>query len=129
MPRSKKLLPVPFIFCLFLFFFSTCKKEEIKRIIKVTTDDVSQIATKSATLNGTVIDIGEGITGHGFCWSTTNYPTIELTTITQLGSKNSKGSFSSNLINLIPNTTYYIRSYGSDGETVKYGNEKSFITE
>ena len=129
MLRSKKLLPVPFIFCLFLFFFSTCKKEEITRIIKVTTDDVSQITTKSATVNGTIVDIGEGITEYGFCWSTTNNPTIELTTKTQLGSKNSKGSFSSNLTILIPNTTYYIRSYGSDGETVKYGNEKSFYTE
>ncbi len=125
----KKLLLIPFIFCLFLYFFSSCKKEEIKRIIKVTTDEVSQIATKSATANGTIVDIGEGITEHGFCWSTTNNPTIELTTKTQLGSKNSKGSFTSNLTNLTTNTTYYIRSYASDVETIRYGNEKSFKTE
>jgi hypothetical protein len=129
MLRSKKLLFIPFIFCLFLFFHTTCKKEEIKRIIKVTTDDVSQITTKSATLNGTIVDIGEGITEHGFCWSTTNNPTIELTTKTQLGSKNSKNSFTSSLTNLTPNTTYYIKSYASDGEAVKYGKEKSFKTE
>ena len=129
MLRSKKILFFSFIICLFLYFISSCKKEEIKKIIKVTTDNVSQITTKSATLNGTIVDIGEGITEHGFYWSTTNNPTIELTTKTQLGSKNSKGSFSSNLTNLTPNTTYYIRSYGSDGETVKYGNEKSFSTQ
>jgi len=129
MPGYKKLLLNLFIASLLICFHTSCKKEEIKRIIKVTTDEVTQLKTKSATVNGTIIDIGEGITEHGFCWSTTNNPTIELSTKTQLGLKNSKGSFTGNLTNLTPNTTYYVRSYASDGETIKYGNEKSFKTE
>jgi len=95
--------------------------------MKVRTDEITQI-NLIVTVKGTIIDVGEGIgiTEHGFCWSTTNNPTIELATKTQLGSKNSKGSFSSNLTGLSLEITYFVRAYATNSIGTAYGNEISF---
>ena len=129
MLRCKKLLLNLFIASLFVCFHPSCKKEPIKREIQVTTGEVTQITTKSAIAKGTIIDLGEGITEHGFCWSTSQNPTIGNSDKTQLGSVESRGNYSSDISGLTPNTTYYVRAYAGDGETMKYGDEKSFKTE
>ena len=64
-----------FSLCILLILFS-CKKVELNRINKVTTDDVSVLNT-DVNAKGTIIDISkEGIAKYGHCWSTNAIPTI-----------------------------------------------------
>lgn len=59
-------------------------------------------------------------------WSTTQNPTIDLTTKTNDGS--GTGSFTSTITELTANTTYYVRAYATNSVGTAYGNEVSFPT-
>src|SRR5690606_29088515 len=67
------------------------------------------------------------ITSKGVVWSTSPTPTTSLTTKPKVGTGSS--IFSSDLINLIPGTIYYVRAYiiNSDGTT--YSEEVAFETQ
>jgi hypothetical protein len=70
-------------------------------------------------------DGGATVTSRGICWSVSPNPTItDDTTI----NGNGTGTFSSNLIGLNANTTYYVRSYAVNSAGITYGNEISFTT-
>jgi len=117
-----------FILSFLLFLPFACKKFEPNRIIEVTTDSVTDVAYRSCTAQGSIIDIGEdGITQHGFCWSTSQNPTLADNKM-ELGPKNSPGRFSEFLTELSPNTTYYIKAFAQSHDEVFYGDQKSFVT-
>jgi hypothetical protein len=93
----------------------------------LTTTVVSGITTNSAISGGTINNDGGGtITARGVVWSTTQNPTITLTTKTNDGVNT--GTYTSNLTNLAPNTTYFIRSYATNSAGTSYGNQLSFTT-
>jgi hypothetical protein len=86
----------------------------------------SAIAGTTATSGGSVSnDGGSAITARGVCWSTTTNPTIANSKTTESGTT---GSFSSNLTGLSISTTYYVRSYATNGVGTAYGSEISFNT-
>lgn len=93
----------------------------------VTTGEVTDITSTSATASGTVTTEGGTIlTAVGVCWSTETAPTIE-------GEHTDEGAltgdFTSALTGLQRNTTYYVRAYATDGEgDTIYGDEVSFTT-
>ena len=92
------------------------------------TTAVSGITTNAAASGGTVSNDGGGnITARGIVWSTTQNPTIVVTTKTSDGT--GTGSFTSNLSNLIQNTTYYLRAYATNSSGTSYGNEISITTQ
>ena len=92
----------------------------------VTTNSVSNITFESATCGGNVTyDGGANVTARGVCWSTSQNPTISDNKTTD-GS--GTGSFTSNLINLNENTTYYVRAYATNEKGTSYGEQKSFTT-
>ncbi|OFX16748.1 MAG: hypothetical protein A2033_18310 [Bacteroidetes bacterium GWA2_31_9] len=66
------------------------------------------------------------IVDRGVCWSTTSPPTIA-DFISSDGSGNGS-SVTSIIDGLIPNTTYYVKSYADNGTTVVYGTSQSFTT-
>jgi uncharacterized protein (TIGR02145 family) len=111
---------------IFISLFNSCKK--IEREAKVETGAVTEITTTSARAAGNIIDLGEGITNHGHCWSVTANPTIS-DSKTSLGIVTKTGSFTSVLQNLQPGTKYYIKGYvkNENGE-VHFGSESSFTT-
>jgi hypothetical protein len=79
-------------------------------------------------VQGNIIEQGEGgIKQHGHCWSETSNPTIS-NHKTDFGSRNSAGTFNSTLVELSPNTQYYVRAYATDNEGTTYGNEINFVT-
>lgn len=93
----------------------------------VTTQAVTDIGTTTATGNGNVTVLGApNLTQHGVCWSTSTNPTIALPTKTEQGAKNTTGAFTSNITGLTPNTTYYVRAYGTNSEGTSYGGQVSF---
>ena len=92
----------------------------------VTTNNVTNITSSSAICGGNVTSDGNTtVTSRGICWSEYPNPTINDNKTTD-GS--GKGSFTSNLINLTENTTYYVRAYATNGKGTSYGEEKSFKT-
>jgi uncharacterized protein (TIGR02145 family) len=90
----------------------------------VTTETVSSIQPNSAISGGNIP--GEIYSNErGVCWSTTSNPTINGSRTTD-GS--GFGSFTSSLINLSGNTTYYVRAYATNSYGTGYGEELQFIT-
>jgi len=91
------------------------------------TNPVTSIAATSAVSGANITsDGGTSITARGIVWSTAPNPTISLTTRTTDGT--GIGSFSSSLIGLTPNTTYFVRAYATNSAGTAYGNEVTFKT-
>ena len=112
-----------------LLLFFACEKIENTKILKIKTDDVTNILATAATVNGTVVDPGEkDILQHGFCWSVTPNPSTALSTKTELGKPYTTSSFSSNITGLSSNSKYYVRAYVTNTSITIYGNEIEFIT-
>ena len=95
----------------------------------VTTNDISNITTNSAACGGNVTSDGNGtVTARGICWSTSPNPTINNLYDEKTEDGSGTGIFTSNLINLTENTTYYVRAYATNEKGTAYGEEKSFKT-
>jgi sugar lactone lactonase YvrE len=92
---------------------------------------VSTISSTSITTNSGTITVivssdgGATVTARGVCWSTATNPTIADDKTTD---GTGIGNFSSAMTSLLPNTTYYIRSYATNSVGTKYGNQLSFTT-
>jgi uncharacterized protein (TIGR02145 family) len=70
-------------------------------------------------------DGGSPVTSRGVVWSTSPNPTI---TSSKVNEGNGKGSFSTTLPNLAPNTTYYIRAFATNEVGTGYGSEIKVTT-
>ena len=92
----------------------------------VSTIEVTNIGTTSASCGGNVTSDGNGtVTERGVCWSTSPNPTIN---DNETNNGSGTGSYTSQLINLVSQTTYYVRAYAINEKGVAYGNEMSFTT-
>lgn len=119
---------------LFLILISGCKKEESKKIIPVLTTSpvltispISEIEKTEAKSGGNISSVGGlTITACGICWSTNQTPSI---TDNKTTLSFTSGNYSDTLINLIPNTTYYVRAYATNSLGTGYGNVISFTTD
>lgn len=94
--------------------------------VMLTTSPVVSIGSDSAICGGMISsDGGDPITERGICWATSSNPIISQNrTLNGVGS----GTFVSVLKPLLPNTTYYVRSYVKNAQGIIYGNQLSFIT-
>lgn len=90
------------------------------------TDSVTSIAATTATCGGEVLaDGGFAVTARGVCWSTATQPTISNNhTTDSLG----LGTFASQIIGLVPGTTYYVRAYATNVVGTAYGEQRTFTT-
>jgi uncharacterized protein (TIGR02145 family) len=92
----------------------------------VTTNTVTSVSTTTATCGGNVTAEGSTtVTAKGICWSTSQSPTTS-GSITSDGT--GTGAFTSNMTNLSPNTTYYVRAYAINSVGTSYGAQVSFKT-
>ena len=87
---------------------------------------LSAISTKTAQSGGDITaNGGAAILEKGVCWSLTTSPTTaDAKTLNGTGI----GPFTSNITNLTPNTTYYLRAYATNSEGTAYGTEMEFTT-
>ncbi len=93
----------------------------------VTTASTTNITISSASSGGNVTDNGgAAVTTRGVVWSTSQNPTVSLSTKTTDGS--GTGSFTSSLSGLQPGTTYYVRAYATNSVGTAYGSQVSFTT-
>jgi len=92
----------------------------------LTTQAISNITQTTATSGGNITDDGGStITARGVCYSTNPNPT---TTDNTTNDGAGAGTFTSNLTDLQPNTTYYVRAYATNNNGTAYGNEMQFTT-
>ena len=103
-----------------------CKKESDPISMPAVSTASVEVTLNTAVVEGVVISEGGAeVTARGVCWSTSHKPTISyLKTEDGVGS----GAFFSNLNDLLPNTTYYVRAYATNIEGTSYGNEVTFST-
>jgi len=94
---------------------------------QVTTDEVSNISATTATCGGEVAaNSGYAITARGICWSDkTATPTINNDHTEEVATT---GHFTSMMIGLERNTTYYVRAYAVNEKGTNYGETKMFKT-
>lgn len=110
-----------------LFSCSSDETENNPTLPVLTTANAGSITLTTAISGGNITaDGGADITARGVVWNTSSNPTISLTTKTTDGT--GIGSFTSNVINLTPNTTYYVRAYATNSLGTAYGNEVTFTT-
>lgn len=102
--------------------------------ITFTTNDLAQVTTGSiSNLNATTVTIAGNVTfdgnapvtGRGIVVATTHNPTIA-DMMKPEGS--GTGTFSANISELSPNTTYYARAYANNSQGIAYGLEVEFTT-
>lgn len=95
----------------------------------VSTDTFTLNANQTATMQGTIVSLGiKPIVEYGHCWSTTSaFPDFNTNRIS-IGAASQTGIFYTTLPDLESGVTYYYRAYASNGQYVKYGFVKSFIT-
>lgn len=91
---------------------------------EVITTEITDITQTTATGGGNVFF--DGAVMRGVCWSASPDPTF---TDSHTTNGSGTGVFLSNLTDLTPNATYYVRAYAIDSEgTYIYGNQVSFTT-
>lgn len=104
----------------------SCKPDNSSDLV-VVTSDITEIKLFSALCGGEIVNNGDDvIVARGVCWSTDPNPTIEdVGTTDGIG----LGLYTSSLTQLNHSTTYYVRAYAVNAQSVVfYGEEKSFTT-
>ena len=90
------------LYILSISLFTFCKKEATLPV--VSTNPTTEITTTTAVSGGIITDDGgAAISSVGICWSTSYNPTIDDNKTIEAGELT---SFSSNLAQLTPGTTY-----------------------
>jgi len=93
----------------------------------LTTLEPTDITINSAVLGGNITYVGvPAYLEKGVCISTSPNPAINNKIIHS--SASGTGTFSGKIINLIPNTTYYVRSYATTAAETAYGQQIIFKT-
>lgn len=97
----------------------------------VSTGEVTSITSSAITVTGTIEDFGKtynNVAQYGHVYSEVNpNPTISDYKYNH-GSTNQLISYSTELINLKPNTRYYVRSYAENPKGISYGTAVSVTT-
>ncbi len=92
----------------------------------VTTDSVVSVKAAGFTVHGTVVsDCDIPVTARGFCYSTSQYPTIDDASTT---ASKGLGSFRSVITGLEYGTTYYVRAYATNATETTYGKQIEVTT-
>ncbi|MFO7670823.1 MAG: FISUMP domain-containing protein [Bacteroidales bacterium] len=120
---------IPALLLPLLLILVMCKKFEPERRLIVQTDSIFELQSASFKVEGSIIFMGNGdVEQYGFCYSENRDPNLENSIKSELGSKNSTGTFQSTFNDLSGNTSYYVRAYASDKDEIAYGKVVSFKT-
>ncbi|MEZ4909150.1 MAG: GEVED domain-containing protein [Saprospiraceae bacterium] len=103
--------------------FTTNSQEPI-----VTTTAITNENCNSITIGGNVLsDNGLQVNNRGLVWNTSPNPTYSINSgKLQIGT--GIGSFSTELSNLMPQTTYYFRAYARNDYSISYGDDVVYTT-
>lgn len=92
---------------------------------ELTTTAISNITFATASSGGIIThNGGAAVTARGVVWSTSQNPTISLSTKTS--DETGTGAFTSSITGHTVNTTYYVRAYATNSIGTAYGIEVNF---
>lgn len=99
----------------------------LEGVPSVATSPATELTRTSATLGGSVLDLGnDSVVTCGICYATSPAPEVSDNCV---GIANDGiGLFSQHITGLAPNTTYYVRAFARNNVGVAYGEEISFNT-
>ena len=124
----KRHLALTCTLLLLIFLVSQCETLS-KSAIEIQTGTISNQSYTTAIIDGQILEFGKGISDYGHCWSTSANPTHEAITRTSLGDRKTAGSYTSELENLSPGTSYNVRAYAlNEDDEVTYGDNLEFTT-
>ena len=104
-------------------FITTCKKPQ-KEMMVSTGEAPTITSMTSVTVDGNIIDLGEGAIQYGHCYGKTSG--VDITDyLTNNGVPAKTGPYQSKLKDM-EGGTYYVKAYISDGKETVYGSEISF---
>lgn len=111
----------------------SCKKDDQFKSLQVYTNEITDISTNCFKVEGKIVVRGKAdISEAGFCWSVEKNISIKNSkkiVSDAIGVYNDEEKiFSLKLDSLLPNQTYYIRSYAIYNDYLVYGNEKILKT-
>jgi len=116
------------LFAVSVFSVSCTKKNsEVRLVPTLSTSQVLNVTSDSATVVGFVVAQGSGFTEKGVCYDTTTNPTIGSNKVVYTGEDNT-ATFHVTLSGLHYATTYYARAYATGSSGTIYGEEYSFTT-
>lgn len=109
--------------------FGACTKEtsEVRLDPKLSTSQLLDVTSSTATVVGFVVAQGDGFTEKGVCYNTSANPTITNNKTAYSGDDKS-ATFNVTLSNLTYATKYYARAYANGTNGTVYGEEYSFTT-
>jgi hypothetical protein len=109
--------------------FVACTKEmsEVRLDPKLSTSQVLNVTSATATVVGFVVAEGDGFTEKGVCYNTTPAPTTANSKVAYSGTTPT-ATFNVVLSNLAYATKYYARAYAVNPGGTLYGEEYSFTT-
>ena len=92
----------------------------------VATPSASEVAGKSFLVTAELTDDGGGVSSIGFCYSTSENPTIENSNVS--GITSGENTFYATVTGLSPNTTYYVRAFATNSAGTVYSEQISVLT-
>ena len=103
---------------------------ELASLPNLTTSNATEVGTGKAILHGEVVSDGNSnISERGFVYSTVENPLIGMANVNTLVCEGTTGNLSKEIsTGLLPNTTYYFRSYAKNELGIGYGEVKTFTT-
>lgn len=106
--------------------FSWNLKKVETRLASLQTINAFNVSTNSVAINSFInYDGGSAIINNGICWSTNQYPTL---TDSFVNSINDSNFFTCKILNISPNTLYFVRAFAVNKIGIAYGNQISFRT-
>ncbi|MDP4208382.1 MAG: SusF/SusE family outer membrane protein [Bacteroidota bacterium] len=110
-------------------FFVACTKEEsdVRLDPKLSTSQVLNVKSDSATVVGFVVSAGDGFAEKGVCYNTATAPTTANSKVV-FSAQNTQATFSVKLGGLAYATKYYARAYAKNASGTLYGEEIMFTT-
>jgi hypothetical protein len=110
-----------------LILISSCTKEDSDTLPTIISKEITGITDTSAISGGVVISNGNDLVfERGVCWSSTTLEPIISDSKTSDGE--GKEEFTSEMKNLLSNTTYYVRAYATNSVGTAYGGSNLFKT-
>lgn len=109
-------------------FLVTCERFEPESELIFRTESVEELDEGGFRVTGRIFHIGDhAILQHGFCWAESDNPTLN-DRASQLGKKDSEGTFSSMIEDLSLDRHYFVCAYVTTGEGTEYGKVIDFRT-
>jgi hypothetical protein len=112
-----------------ILLFASCTKEtsDVKLDSKLSTSQITNIGSDSATITGFVVATGSGFTEKGVCYDIQTSPTIDKNKVAFSGTSTT-ATYTVTLKGLNFATKYYARAYAKTASGVIYGEELTFTT-